>query len=396
MELLVAADSLFYKTPDGKYWCQTIYGYDFWLRYLEVFEKVNIVSRTKKVEYKEIDKMSYLRVDGPGIRVSELPFMRGMKQYMINYPLFVKSTKKAIENATCALFRLPSVSASMVMNYYKRTGKPYVLEVVADPEDAYSSNIIAQKYYTNNLKEAALQADGVSYVTKHYLQEKYPSNAGLFGETYENFESYYSTINMTESYITSPRTYKKDKSEFTIVHTANSINNDMKGHGEVMKILKMLRKMNYNVKVVFIGDGDIRQYYEQMSQNLGVENHVRFTGLLSSSKAVKEVLLNGDIFVFPTKAEGLPRAIIEAMAVGLPVLSTPVNGIPELLDNEYMFNPLDVELFANKLTYLFENPVELEKMSKQNIEKAREYTNERLSIRRRDFYLKLKRKVQQK
>lgn len=389
MELLVAADSLFFKTPDGKYWCKTIYGYDFWLRYLAAFDDVVIVSRTKPASHSEIE--GYLRVDGPNVRVLELPFMRGMKQYITNYFSFNKAAKQAVENAECALIRLPSVSASMILKYYKLKGKPYAIEVVADPFDAYASNKIAQILYTKKLKEAALQANGASYVTKYYLQSKYPSYSRLYGETDEHFESYFSTIDLPESYFSLPRTFNADKRQFTIVHTANSINNDMKGHEVLIKVLKKIREKQYDVKVIFIGDGDKRNYYEQMSRDLGVEKYVTFTGLLPSAKKVREILLKGDIFIFPTKAEGLPRAVIEAMAVGLPVLSTPVNGIPELLDDEYMFDPMDVNGFANKLVSLFNNLPELENMSENNIRKATEYTSDKLSVRRNEFYSRLRR-----
>ena len=56
--------------------------------------------------------------------------------------------------------------------------------------------------------------------------------------------------------------------------------------------------------------------------------------------------------MFPTQAEGLPRGILEAMAVGMPVLSTPVGGIPEIIEKDYLFSPFDAEAFANKICYL--------------------------------------------
>ncbi|WP_079525394.1 glycosyltransferase family 4 protein [Solibacillus isronensis] len=388
MELLVAADSLFLKTPDGKYWCKTIYEYDFWLRYLKVFEKVAVVSRVKSAELSEVD--GYLRVDGPNLRVVELPSMSGMKQYILNYYLFSKAAKEAVENADCALFRLPSVAASMVLKYYARKKKPYALEIVADPFDAYSSNKIAQLMYTKKLKESAISANGVSYVTQFYLQSKYPSFASKYGETIEHFESYYSTINLPSSYLTKPRIYGNTKKHFTIVHTANSINNDIKGHETLLKVLKNLREKHYDINIIFIGDGSKRKFYEQMSKNMGIEEYVTFTGLLSTQQEVRDILLQSDIFVFPTKAEGLPRAVIEAMAVGLPCLSTPVNGIPELLDEEYLFNPLDVEGFTSKIIHLIDSPDELEEMSKKNIKKAKMYTIDKLELRRTEFYVKLK------
>ncbi|RSD26962.1 glycosyltransferase [Mesobacillus subterraneus] len=390
MELLVAADSLFLRTPDGRYWCKTIYGYKFWVRYLTVFDDVVIVSRTKSADFSEVE--GYLQVNGPHVTVAELPYMRGMKQYITHYFKFRKAARDAVKNAECALIRLPSVSAFMVLKYFKKLGKPYALEVVADPFDAYASNKIAQFLYTWKLKEAVRKANGVSYVTQKYLQSKYPSSASIYGNSNAFFESYYSTIDLPVTYLTHPRGYTTEKKEnFTIVHTANSINNDNKGHETLIKILKKLREKKYKVNVVFIGDGSRRPYFERISEELGVKDHITFTGLLSSSQKVRETLLQGDLFVFPTKAEGLPRAIIEAMAVGLPCLSTPVNGIPELLNKENLYDPLDVDGFTNKIIELLNSPEKLELMSKENVAKAREYTIDKITIRRNEFYESLKR-----
>ena len=50
MKILVATDAHIYETPDGKHWTPAIYGYSFWTRYLNVFDTVRIVARTKKVD----------------------------------------------------------------------------------------------------------------------------------------------------------------------------------------------------------------------------------------------------------------------------------------------------------------------------------------------------------
>ncbi len=388
MELLVAADSLFLKTSDGKYWSKTIYGYDFWKRYLLVFEDIVVVSRTRLASVKEVN--GSLRVDGPNVRVAELPYMRGMKQYMKNYLSFCKAAKEAVRSAECALMRLPSVSAFMVLKYYKRKGLPYALEVVADPYYAYASNKIAQTIYTKKLKEAVLKANGVSYVTEYYLQNMYPSYSRINGESDRYFESHYSTINLQEEYFALPRKYRTVKRKITIAHTANNINNDIKGHEVLIKIIKRLRDERYDASVIFIGDGSKRKYYEQMSRELGLREHITFTGLLSSQSKVREILIDADLFVFPTKAEGLPRAVIEAMAVGLPCLSTPVGGIPELLKEEYLLNPTDVDGFVNKIIELINNPKKLEEMSNENINTAKRYLDYKLAKRRVKFYSKLR------
>lgn len=209
-------------------------------------------------------------------------------------------------------------------------------------------------------------------------------------ENKNKFETYYSTIDLNDSYFSTPKKYSSEKKKYTIVHTANSINNDSKGHDVVLDIVKKLNNQSVNTEVIFIGDGVKKDFYEQRAIDYNIGDKVRFVGSLPTSKDVRKVLLEGDLFVFPTKAEGLPRAIIEAMAVGLPCLSTPVNGIPELLNDKYLFNQKDVNGFVKKINDLIKNPKELEEMSKNNIEKAKEYKISELSLRRKKFYLQLK------
>jgi len=78
------------------------------------------------------------------------------------------------------------------------------------------------------------------------------------------------------------------------------------------------------------------------------------------------------------------------MAVGLPCLSTPVNGIPELLESEFLFDPFDVNGFVEKLISLKKNPDKLNRMSEININVAKKYEVTVLQKRRRAFYLKLR------
>ncbi|WP_430482681.1 glycosyltransferase family 4 protein [Rossellomorea marisflavi] len=386
-EVMVAADSQLFKTQDGKYWCKTIYGYSFWERYLNVFESIAVVSRTRTATFEEVD--GYLRVDGPNVRVQELPFMRGMQSYLKNYLKFKNAAKVAVDSANCAIIRLPSVSASMVLKYVVKKNIPFAIEVVADPFDAYASNKIAQHFYTKELKKSVLNANGVSYVTEYYLQQKYPSKSRVHGPNSNYFESFYSTIDLKPEFFSTPKKFEAMKSNLHVVHTANSINNNMKGHDTLIKIAKNLADSNIDINVTFIGDGSARSYFEKMAMELGIGDRINFTGLIPSNK-VREYLLAADIFVFPSRAEGLPRAVIEAMAIGLPCLSTPVNGIPELLEDEFLFQPDDVLGFSEKILALIEHPDELEGMSERNILKAKEYLFDRLSIKRTNFYRMLK------
>lgn len=389
MNVLVAVDAQLFMTPDGKVWSKTIYGYDFWKRYLDVFETVKVVSRLGKADYTQVK--GYLRSDGDNVSFAPLPMVRGMKGYVKNVISFLKDAKKAVRDEDCAIIRLPSIPATFVEFVYARQHKPYVLEVVVDPLNAYAGNKLAAKVLTEQLRKSCLNANGVSYVTQYALQEQYPSRARISGKnTEEYFESYYSSIILKDGFFAPARDYSKIGNKVKLVHTANNINNDVKGHDVVIEVVKKLNDLGIDASVTFIGDGDLRPELEKMAEVLGVGTKVVFTGLLGSAMEVREKLLDADIFILPTKAEGLPRAVIEAMAVGLPCLSTPVNGIPELLEKEYMFDPMDSQGFTKKIIELLQNPEKMGQTSMRNINKAREYEETVLQQRRIEFYTKLK------
>lgn len=389
MNVLVAVDAQLFRTPDGKVWTKTIYGYDFWTRYLDVFETVSVVSRLKEVDYKEVE--GYLRSDGDRVSFKAMPMARGSREYIQRLPSFVSAARNAIKDEKCAIIRLPSIAATFVELVYRTTHKPYLLEIVVDPVNAFEGNKLASKVLTAHLKKACKKANGVSYVTQYALQKQYPSAARISGiEDSEHFETYYSSIILKKDYFSQPRDYSNLGKRIKLVHTANNINNYVKGHDVVIKIVKKLNELGVDAEVTFIGDGDRRTEFEDLARELGIFDKVKFTGLLASSTEVREKLLDADLFLFPTKCEGLPRAVIEAMAVGLPCLSTPVNGIPELLEAEYLFDPLDADAFTQKIIELINNPRQMNNMSVRNIEKAKEYELSVLQKRRIKFYGKLR------
>lgn len=392
MRLLVATDAHIFRTPDGKHWAKSIYGYSFWTRYLDVFDSVRVVARVKDVQ--EIDSKKLI-VDGPGVEVAGIPFYQGPKQLLKKY-FRIQQALKGIDNGCEAvLLRMPSQTATMVWKHL-RNGIPIAGEIVYDMMDDVNLpdqnpilkmlNIIT----SNNVKKFCLQANGVSYVTEKSIQEHYPSYARIHGETREHFETSYSTITLSEDAFAGFRDFS-DCNGLTLVLSSVAMNSERKGEKVLIRTVKTCRDRGYDVKAIIIGDGTLRPSFEQYAEELGISEYVKFTGLLPSSEEVRKVMLRADMFVFPTQGEGLPRGILEAMAIGMPVLSTPVGGIPEVIDMKYLFDPKDSDAYANCICSLLENPTELSVMSKENYNKSREFRNELLQKKRNDFYEKLKR-----
>lgn len=391
MKLTVVSDAHLFRTPDSKYWCNTaMHGYLFWKRYLVAFEEVNVVARVKDIEFKELKENNYIAADGKGVYIKSLPFIRGIKGYALHIRKMSRACKKIADEGDCAIFRVPSIPAYLFLKEYKKSKRPYAIEVVIDPEDEYSNMPLMKYISVRALKKVCMNANGVSYVTQHYLQNKYPSSYSQDNYNKNYFESYYSSIDLKRDFFYFDRKYKEKIEKFNIIHIANSINNENKGHHVLLKIISKLKELNIIANVTFIGYGDLIDKFISEAKELGISNQVQFIGYVSSKTEIRNYLISSDIFIFPTRAEGLPRALIEAMATGLPCLSSKVDGIPELLDDEYLFSPDDIDGYVKKIVELKVNPQKMKEMGKNNIEKAMEYESERLSERRFVFYNKLR------
>ena len=110
-----------------------------------------------------------------------------------------------------------------------------------------------------------------------------------------------------------------------------------KGIYEIASVFGKLAQ-RYDVELQLVGDGPERLAIERHLLSIVSPNHFRLTGQLAGAE-VNEALNCCDIFVFPSHREGLSNAVLEAMAVGLPIVATRVGGIPELVahgENGYL------------------------------------------------------------
>lgn len=104
------------------------------------------------------------------------------------------------------------------------------------------------------------------------------------------------------------------------------------------------------------GDGEIDKVKQYIKEN-NLDDIAEYIGWVSGEE--KNKLLNEvDVFILPSYNEGLPISILEAMSYNLPIVSTNVGGIPEILKNEYngyLINPGDLEALENAISILINN-----------------------------------------
>lgn len=392
MKLLVATDAYFYRTPDGAVYCNALYGYGYFRRFLSVFDAVRVVARQKDVSSVPDN---WLRVDGDGVETYGIPYYRGPKQLLPKYLRIHARLRHAADGCDAAMLRIPGQTAHMTFDHLPK-GMPAAAEVVSDftgfiedPRIGFVSKTLF-RIMSGKLTRITKTVNGVAYVTHEAIQKHYPSHAMLHGTSEKYFDQYCSDIDLDDADFAAPRSYVGQKT-FTLIHTDAAMNAERKGERVVLRTIRNLRELGFDVRGVFVGDGILRGSFEQLAAELGITEHVRFTGVLSTHEAVMQALSEADIYVLPSHAEGLSRGIVEAMVSGLPVLSTPVGGTPELLPAECLAAPEDVEAFTSILADWLSHPETLERLSRENIEMTQQFRRSVLTAKREKFYRKLRR-----
>lgn len=104
----------------------------------------------------------------------------------------------------------------------------------------------------------------------------------------------------------------------------------VKDHGNLLNALSILKRRGARFQALVVGDGALREALEAQAAALGVRHSVRFLG---NRDDIDHLLAAFDIFVLPSRSEGLSNTILEAMAAGLPVVATRVGGAEELLEH---------------------------------------------------------------
>lgn len=394
MKVLVTTHAQMFQTPDGKIWTNSVYGYDFFKRYLNVFENVRLVTRMKNINYEDLGNR--VLVSGPRLEFFSLPFYHGPWQYAKKYIEIQQTLAQAVESCDCAVLRIPDQLAFQIFNKVKSINIPCAVEVVAHSRDLYAPGTIKtvlrpllRVLWDFNQKKLCKQADGVAYVTEKYIQKRYPS--GVKEMDSERFETFYTSADLDSVYFGEPRSKESfDKDSLNFIHVSG-INNTAKGHFELLNVMADLKKQGYKHRLTFIGGGTMLNKFKELSAEMKLDNQVDFLGHLSNPSEISEKLKASDLFILPTMTEGLPRVILEAMATGLPCIATDVGGIPELISDDCLIPPNDINALKEKIVNVSNNKNLLERESKSNLDKILEcYTPTVIRQKRTEFYHKLK------
>jgi glycosyltransferase involved in cell wall biosynthesis len=133
-----------------------------------------------------------------------------------------------------------------------------------------------------------------------------------------------------------------------------------------------LRK-RFGLTLIGDGCGERRELLEKLAVRLGISQQTRLTGGLSHT-VVRECLAAADLFVLPSKAEGMPLALLEAMAAGAPVVATSVGAVAEIArdgEEAILVQPRDVHALTRAMRTLLENPTERQALAQAGQQRCR-------------------------
>jgi glycosyltransferase involved in cell wall biosynthesis len=383
MNLTLTLEQRFKQTPDGAVWTPDSFAYPFWQRYLEVFESLRVVARVEPAAKRA---PAWLPASGPGVDFIPLPYYVGPRQYLLHARRAAAIVQRAFRARDALICRIPSQIATLGIPALH--GKPYGLEVVGDPDDVFAPGAVRhplrlffRRWFARQQRRQCARASAIAYVTEHRLQQRYPPQPGAF-------TTFYSSVILPEEAF-APAPHVPSEHGLTLV-TVGSLAQLYKGTDTLLQAASLCLQRGLDLRLVIIGDGQHRPELERLAAALGLQPRVAFLGQLPAGDAVRQQLDRADLFVLPSRTEGLPRALIEAMARGLPCIGSTAGGIPELLPHEDMIPPGDAAALARKIEEVAHSPARMSRMAARSLNTARQYHETALRQRRGAFYTYVK------
>jgi glycosyltransferase involved in cell wall biosynthesis len=379
MKLIFVHDGPLFYDEESNYYEFTYH--ELLERYKYLADDISFLIRTKPVT----SNRKYTLVP-KAINIISVPDFKNPKN-MKNRKQAKQIIKQAIHETDFIVFRLQSSIAQLGLKYAKKYKKPYIVESVACPWDSYWNHSLLGKcvapfeYLTT--RKAIHDAKYVYYVTTRFLQRRYPTN----GKTVccSNV-----VLDPVPDYVLEERIKKiksmKEQHRPIILGTAAALDVRYKGQEYVIRAIAELKKQGY--EFVYKLAGGLTGEYENtfltdLAISLGVVDSVVFEGSLPAD-LMNKYYDDIDIYIQPSKQEGLPRSVIEAMSRGCPCIGTDIAGIPELIQSDCLFKKGSVEELKKALLHIL--CLDLKEIAVNNFRKAGAYEKNKLEIKRRAFY----------
>ena len=154
----------------------------------------------------------------------------------------------------------------------------------------------------------------------------------------------------------------------------------VKGHGFLLEAMRILSEKAPPLRLMIVGDGDLRKELEQKTAVMGLSNRVSFLG---ERQDIPQIMSAMDMYVLPSESEGMNLTLLEAMSIGLPVVARDVGGNSEVVchgETGLLVSSRDVKQFAEGLMRMAEGREERKQMGLAGQQRVRSQFDQTLTI----------------
>jgi glycosyltransferase involved in cell wall biosynthesis len=360
--------------------------YNIWNNYLINFNKVVVFGRQsnnlkdKKVK-SSIKNVSFLLTKNY-LSISDL--LKNKRKIKLEL-------KTLITETDVVLVRLPSVLGFIAAEQAFKMNKKVWVEQVGNANEALGSHgsllgKIAAPFFDFQNKKIVSKADFVTYVTEFKLQKDYPISKSAVT---------ISLSDVTINKILNKKEFDEERffGDLFKIGLIGGFDAKYKGQNILLKAIALLdENIKKNIKINFIGKGDY-QWVVNLAETLSLKDNIEYIGPLESGDQINEFLKSLSLYVQPSMTEGMPRATIESMAMGCPVIGSDVGGLPDIVSDRFIHKKGNVKELSNHIKFLFDNRNVLEEEAILSLEKAIPYLKTNLDEKRLDFYCKMNQKL---
>ncbi len=172
-----------------------------------------------------------------------------------------------------------------------------------------------------------------------------------------------------------PRLTKSKDGKIKLLHVS-TLNDEQKNISGILRTISVLTELRSDFEILFISDGDIITHIKK-AKELGIYQTIAFFDGTKTTIEIAELMRNADCLVLFSNYENLPCVTLEAMACGIPIVSSEVGEIPEHINDTFgiLIKPMDEEALLNSLNKMIENI----KAKKYNAQKLSDYAKTHFS-----------------
>jgi len=348
--VVFAHDHQFYRDPGGVVFTRGgQYGRDLWQRYLEHCAELVVAARQLPLGPSErLDQLTPSSAEG--VSFVELPSLSGAVNRLQYKTKARRLLGDRLRAADLLIARLPSQIGLLAIELAERLGTPWVVECVGCTWDAHrnhgslQASLYAPLAYWE-MRAAIRTARVALYVTEHFLQRRYPTRGSSVACSDVAIEDYTPDTLQRRLEGIQQRTGSGKPLRFGLI---GSLERRYKGVDVALRALSAAQSHTQALELHVLGAGDAKPCLD-LAMRLGVAKAFKVCAPLPAGDAVRKWLDEVDIYLQPSRQEGLPRALLEAMSRGCPALGSRAGGIPELLPDRCLHDVADHGQLARQM-----------------------------------------------